>query len=214
MFTGIIEEVGTVSEFKKLSNGAKLKIKCKTILEDINIGDSISINGCCQTVTEIFSDGFAVDVSDETLRITTFKNLKNADSVNLERALTPTSRMGGHIVQGHVDGTGKFISAEKKSEFYDMTFEITDDLNRYIVKKGSISINGISLTVANINNNQIAVAVIPHTYQNTTMNLLKPNDIVNIETDVLGRYVEKFLSSRDNNSSNLTEDFLKENGFI
>ena len=214
MFTGIIEEVGTVSEFKKLSNGAKLKIKCKTILEDINIGDSISINGCCQTVTEIFSDGFTVDVSDETLRVTTFENLKNADFVNLERALTPTTRMGGHIVQGHIDGIGKFISAEKKCEFYDMTFEIPTDLNKYIVKKGSISINGISLTVANINHSQITVAVIPHTYKNTTMNLLKPNDIVNIETDVLGRYVEKFLSSRDNNSSNLTEDFLKENGFI
>ncbi len=214
MFTGIIEEIGTVSEFKKYSGGAKLKIKCKTILEDINIGDSIAINGCCQTVAEIFSDGFLADVSEETLKVTNFRTLKAADDVNLERALMPISRMGGHIIQGHIDGTGKIISIEKQAEFYNFIFEITPELTKYTVKKGSIAINGVSLTVADIRGNEIKVAVIPHTYKNTTLQQLKQNDIVNVETDILGRYIEKFLSSRDNNYSDLTEDFLKENGFV
>ena len=213
MFTGIIEEIGKVTEFVHLSNGAQIKVQCSKVLEDTKIGDSISINGCCQTVTSLGNDYFTADVSLETLNITNFTGLKIGSFVNLERALTPSSRMGGHIVQGHIDCTAKFLIYEKLSDFYNLTFEIPTETLKYIVKKGSITINGVSLTVADINGNLIKVAVIPHTYQNTTLSNLRSNEIVNIETDILGRYVEKFLSSDDNNSR-LSEEFLKENGFM
>ena len=213
MFTGIVEEIGSVAELIKYSNGACLKIKCEKVLEGTKIGDSISVNGCCQTVTSIGEKIFTVDVSEETLNVTNFKELKIGTFINLERALTPASRMGGHIVQGHIDCTGKFLIYEKLSDFYNLTFEIPAEAIKYIVKKGSITINGVSLTVADINGNLIKVAVIPHTYKNTTLSNLRSNEIVNIETDILGRYVEKILSP-DNNNSRLSEDFLRENGFM
>ncbi|MBR6099582.1 riboflavin synthase [bacterium] len=213
MFTGIIEETGKVIEFERFGNGAKIKIECSKVLDGTKIGDSIAINGCCQTVTSLGSNYFAADVSSETLNITNFPEMKIGTPVNLERALTPTSRMGGHIVQGHIDCKGTFISSEKLSEFYNLTFEVPENMTKYIVKKGSIAINGVSLTVADVNRQLVKVAVIPHTYSNTTLSQLKMNEIVNIETDILGRYVEKFLSS-DNNNSRIDENFLKENGFM
>lgn len=213
MFTGIIEEIGKIAEYTKLSDGARLKVSCKEILDDIKIGDSISVNGCCQTVVEFTKDSFISELSEETLKVTNFGDIKSGYSVNLERALTPTTRMGGHIVQGHVDCTGKLISVERLSGFYNMRFEIPEKNTRYVVNKGSVAVNGISLTVANMENNIFSVAVIPHTYSGTTLAKLNIGESVNIETDVLGRYVEKFLSS-DNNSSRLSENFLRENGFI
>ena len=213
MFTGIIEEIGKVIEFIHLNNGAQIKVQCSKVLEGTKIGDSISINGCCQTVTGIGDDFFTADVSAETLNVTNFTELKIGSYVNLERALTPSSRMGGHIVQGHIDCTGKFILYEKLSDFYNLTFEIPNEMAKYIVKKGSIAINGVSLTVADIRGNLLKIAIIPHTYQNTTLQNLRSNEIVNIETDIISRYVEKFLSL-DNNNSRLSEEFLKENGFM
>ena len=213
MFTGIIEEIGKIAEYTKLSDGARLKVSCKEILDDIKIGDSVSVNGCCQTVVEFTKDYFIADISEETLKVTNFGDIKLGYSVNLERALTPTTRMGGHIVQGHIDCTGKLISVEKMSGFYNMRFEIPEKNTRYVVNKGSVAVNGISLTVANMENNIFSVAVIPHTYSGTTLAKLNIGESVNIETDILGRYVEKFLSS-DNNSSKLSENFLRENGFI
>jgi len=213
MFTGIIEEIGKIAEHKRLSNGARIKVACSEILNGTKLGDSISINGCCQTVVEIGKDFFACDVSEETLKVTNFSELKAGMLVNLERALTPSTRMGGHIVQGHIDCIGKLIHCEKLSDFYNMVFELSFDNLKYVVKKGSIAINGISLTVAEVKDNTITVAIIPHTYFNTTLMSLKISDTVNIETDILGRYVEKFLLS-DDNSCKLNEDFLKENGFI
>ena len=213
MFTGIIEEIGKVAEFSKSSNGAKLKINCAIVLGDVKIGDSISINGCCQTVVNIGSNWFEVDVSYETLKVTNFSKLKTGEEVNLERALTLQSRLGGHIVQGHVDCIGKYIDVKKLSNFYNLYFEIPKDMTKYIVKKGSIAINGISLTIADITENSFYAAVIPHTFENTNLKNLKFNDIVNIETDILGKYVEKFLLP-DNNVSKISEDFLAENGFI
>ena len=214
MFTGIVEEIGKIIEFDKLLNGARIKIQCSEILKDTKIGDSISVNGCCQTVVELDSRFFVADISAETLNVTNFSKLKIGTNVNLERAVTPTTRLGGHIVQGHVDGIGIFILVEKLAEFYNLLFEIPDDLTKYIVKKGSITINGVSLTVANIEKNIVKVAVIPHTFKNTTLSMLRANDIVNIETDILGRYVEKFLLSRNNNISKINENFLIENGFM
>lgn len=197
MFTGIVEEIGKIKSF----NGEKLVVECKKVLENTQLGDSIAIDGCCQTVVNLTSNTFSTDVSTETLKI--IKGFKAGELVNLERALTPESRMGGHIVQGHVDGVARYLG--------EMRFEVPKELDKYIVYKGSIAINGVSLTVAQNERNTFAVAIIPHTLENTNLKTLKTGDFVNIETDIVGRYVEKFLSTKDNN---LTEDFLKENGFM
>ncbi len=215
MFTGIIEEKGFVKSFAKISDGAEIEISCKTVLDDTKIGDSIAINGVCETVTEIstLSGTFKAKVSAETLAVTTFKDLKTGDVVNLERALTLNSRLGGHIVSGHVDSAGKLVSVENLSEFCNMTFEIPSENSKYIVYKGSVAVNGVSLTVAKAENNKFTVAVIPHTYQNTNLSKLKTGDFVNIETDILGKYVEKMLSVRDN-KTDISMEFLQENGFV
>ena len=215
MFTGIIEETGIVKSFIKNSNGADITIQCEKVLQDTKIGDSIAINGCCQTVVALGNDFFRANVSDETLNVTNFNLLKSGTPVNLERALTPTSRMGGHIVQGHVDCTGKFIKKEQLNDFYNLYFEIPTEQCKYVVKKGSIAINGISLTVADISGNIFHIAVIPHTFAQTTLSTLRIGDLVNIETDILGKYIEKLLSASDNSAkSNIDENFLKENGFM
>ena len=215
MFTGIVEETGTIKSFNALSNGAKLEVECKKILSDINIGDSICVNGVCQTVIEYTDSSFTVMLSDETLNITNFSSAKQGDYVNLERALTLNTRLGGHIVSGHTDCIGKLISVEELSEFYNLRFEIPFEMTRYVVYKGSITVNGISLTVAKIQNNIFTVAVIPHTYQNTVLKYLKQGDSVNIETDILAKYVEKLLGLNDNKTnSNISMEFLKENGFV
>ena len=215
MFTGIIEESGTVKSFIKHSTGADITIQCSKVLENTQTGDSIAINGCCQTVVSMTENSFTANVSEETLNVTNFNLLKTGSTVNLERALTPSSRMGGHIVQGHVDCTGRFIKREQLGNFYNLYFEIPADQCRYVVKKGSIAVNGISLTVAGITDNIFHIAVIPHTIENTTLKYLEINDYVNIETDILGKYVEKLLSVSDNkHRSKIDENFLKENGFI
>lgn len=197
MFTGIVEEIGKIKSF----DGKRLVVECSKVLEGTQLGDSISINGCCQTVVSMSTNSFSADVSAETLRVT--KGFKTGENVNLERALTPQTRMGGHIVQGHVDGVARYLG--------EMRFEVPKELDKYIVYKGSITVNGVSLTVSRNEGNTFCVAIIPHTLENTNLKDLKTGDLVNIETDILGRYVEKFLSTKDNN---LTEDFLKENGFM
>lgn len=199
MFTGIVEEIGLIKSF----DGKNLIIECSKVLDGTKIGDSIAIDGCCQTVVSLGSDYFCANVSSETLRVT--KGFKSGAKVNLERALTPASRIGGHIVQGHVDGVAKYIG--------NSVFEIPKELERYIVYKGSITIDGVSLTVSKTEDNKFSVAIIPHTQTNTTLQYLKSGDFVNIETDILGRYVEKFLSVK-NNDSNITMNFLAENGFV
>ena len=215
MFTGIIEEIGKVKSFTKENNGAKLVISAHTVLEDSKIGDSIAINGVCETITEISDNSFAVMVSDETLSVTNFSSLKTGDNVNLERALTLQTRLGGHIVSGHVDCKGILVSKEYLSDFYNLYFEIPQDYSKYTVYKGSITINGISLTIAEINQNIMKIAVIPHTFENTNLKDLKIGNIVNIETDILAKYVEKLLKLNDNNEkNNISLEFLAENGFV
>ncbi len=212
MFTGIIEEIGEIKVFRRTSNGnATLEVLCHKVLQDCKLGDSIAIDGVCQTVIEFSQNSFKVEVSQETLKVTNFSTFAQGQKVNLERALTPTSRMGGHIVQGHVDSTGKLLKIEKLDNFYNMFFET--DSTKYVVKKGSIAINGISLTIADVNETAFKIAVIPHTYSNTTLKNLNIGSIVNIETDILGRYIEKFLSPNDNKSK-ISMEFLRENGFI
>ncbi len=215
MFTGITEETGVVETYKKRTNGAEICIKCSKVLEGTKIGDSISVNGVCQTVTKIFDNSFAAQVSDETLSVTTFNDLKIGERVNLERALTLSSRLGGHFVSGHIDCVGKLVETEQFNEFYNMKFEVPQKNTKYIAYKGSITVNGISLTVAKIYNNIFEVAVIPHTYSQTNLRDLKIGDCVNIETDILAKYVEKILLANDNNNeSKIDMQFLQQNGYV
>ena len=213
MFTGIIEEIGILKSFKLVSENAEIVVECKDVLKDVKIGDSIAINGACQTVTSFNENSFSAEVSKETLGVTNFSEFKAGDKVNLERALKLNERIGGHIVSGHVESCAKFISAVKNSDFYDMTFEVNSEASRYIIKKGSVTLNGASLTVAEIQGNMIKVAVIPHTFENTNLSNLKSGDKVNVETDVFAKYIEKFLLN-EKTTSIISEDFLKENGFM
>lgn len=215
MFTGIVEELGKIKSFERFSNGAKLTVECNDILSDIKIGDSICVNGVCQTVTDYNSSSFSVMLSDETLNVTNFSDVKQGDYINLESALTLSSRLGGHIVSGHIDCIGRLVSVEKLSDFYDIEFEIPHENSKYIVYKGSITINGISLTVAKVDENRFTVAIIPHTYENTVLKYLKTGDCVNIETDILAKYVEKLLGFSDNKTKDtISMEFLKDNGFV
>lgn len=207
MFTGIIEEVGKIKSF----SANTIEIECFNVLENAKIGDSICVNGVCQTIVSLNNNSFKADLSYTTQKTTTFSQIKNGDYVNLEKALTLQSRLGGHIVTGHIEGVGKIIKKEKESEFFNIFIEIPNNLTKYIVKKGSIAIDGISLTVADINNNIVKVSVIPHTYNNTNLHYNKI--FVNIETDILSKYVEKFLSTNNNINTVIDEKFLRDNGF-
>lgn len=208
MFTGVIEEIGTAFP----EGGNTLVIECLKVLEDVKLGDSISIDGVCQTVVEFDKNSFKVQVSEETLNVTTLRMLKSGTKVNLERALAMGDRFGGHIVTGHVDGPGKVKSIQKLSEFYNINVEADSSLTKYIAKKGSITLNGISLTIANIVNSEFSIAVIPHSFENTNLKFLKSGDFVNLEVDILAKYVENFLSTGNNKT--IDQDFLRENGFI
>lgn len=225
MFTGIIEEIGTVKEFKKSDNNALITVECKKVLGELSdktkLGDSIAINGVCQTVIDLKENSFSAQISNETLKVTTLDSLKSGEKVNLERALTLSSRLGGHMVTGHIDGTAKLLKKEKQTSFgqnfYLLTFEAQSGLSNYIVKKGSVCINGISLTVAEVKLDNFDVAIIPHTFENTNLTELKTGGFVNIEVDVLAKYVEKFLSTGNNvvvEKTKINESFLEENGFF
>ena len=208
MFTGIIEEKGQILTI----SDKKIVIKCSKVLEGSKIGDSICVNGVCLTISEQNTNSFTADTSAETLRITTLGKLKSGSVVNLERAMPMNGRFGGHIVTGHTDNVAKIIGIKRHDEFCDLEIELTKEQAKYVVKKGSITIDGISLTVAEIQEQKITIAVIPHTLENTNLIDLKIGDFVNIEVDILAKYIEKFLSTRDN-SSGMSLDFLQRNGF-
>ncbi len=208
MFTGIIEELGKVRHITT----NKIQIECKKILDDNRIGDSIAVNGVCLTVADLGKDFFTADISPETIRVTTFDKIQSGDLVNLERAMSVNGRFGGHVVSGHIDTKGKCLDINKIENFYILKIELSDDYAKYIIKKGSIAINGISLTIAEINDNVINCAIIPHTFENTNLKSLKINDFVNIEVDIFAKYIEKFLLSGDN-KSRINYEFLAENGF-
>lgn len=208
MFTGIIEELGKITEIK--SN--IIVVECVTVLKDSKPGDSIAVNGVCLTITKLLNNGFVADISNETLNITTFKYLKAGDFVNLERAMPINGRFGGHVVSGHIDNIAKIIDIKKNNEFYDLKIELSPNEEKLIVKKGSIAINGISLTIAAIKDSIVNIAIIPHTYENTNLKKLSTGDFVNIEIDIFAKYVEKILSTSDNKSG-ISLEFLKENGF-
>jgi riboflavin synthase len=198
MFTGLIEEVATVKSLKPLGSNLKISIAAKLVLEDIKLGDSIAINGVCLTVTDFDSQAFSVEAVKETLNVTALKNLKVGDLVNLERCLRAEDRLGGHIVQGHVDTVAECINIVDQQGSYDLHFRIDTAYSKYIINKGSISISGISLTVVKIEADTFYVSIIPATWQKTNLSQLQQGDLVNIEVDVLAKYLEKMSKSMIN----------------
>ena len=216
MFTGIIEEVGVVKSIRMGAQSAVITIQAEKVMEDIHVGDSIATNGVCLTVTSFDKNSYSVDVMHETLRRTNLGTLKSGSRVNLERAMAADGRFGGHIVAGHVDDPGTITSMEKDDNAIWVTIRTTPAVLKYIVEKGSIAIDGISLTVARVDDKSFAVSVIPHTGANTTLLEKKPGDTVNLETDMVGKYVEKLLryeESEEKPQSGITMDFLKSHGF-
>lgn len=215
MFTGIIEEIGIIKNVKKNNKSSIITIQGKKIFEDINIGDSISVNGVCLTVTKFSNEIFTADVMNETLSRSSLDSLQNGSYVNLERAMSASGRFGGHIVSGHIDGTGKIIKIKRDDNAIWYTVTVENNLIKYIVEKGSIAIDGISLTVVNVNENSFSVSIIPHTSQETILSHRLVGDIVNIENDIIGKYVEKLITFEKNkkDESNITMDFLINNGF-
>lgn len=216
MFTGIVEEIGVIKKITKGVNSEKLLIQCNKVLEETKLGDSICTNGVCLTVTDINDHSFQADVMTETLLRSNLGNLTLGSEVNLERALTLSSRLGGHIVSGHIDGVGKIVSLKRIDNSIEVTIEAKLSILKYIIEKGSITIDGISLTVTYVDNKAFKVCIIPHTGENTILLKKKVGESVNLECDILGKYVERLLSFKveEKKKSNISEGFLRENGFI
>lgn len=215
MFTGIVEEIGKIKTIKKGKNSARLVINAKKVLEDVKLGDSIAVNGVCLTVTEFSNSEFGVDVMHESLRKSSLSTLKNDSSVNLERAMLLNGRFGGHIVSGHIDGTGEIINIKNDDNAIWYTISAKDKIMKYIIEKGSITIDGISLTVANLSESDFSVSIIPHTQEETILKTKKIGDIVNLENDCIAKYVESLLNFKEKSEvkKDITMDFLLENGF-
>ena len=212
MFTGLIEEQGRIKSINLTSKGMELCIECYKILEDITLGASICIDGACQSVTDFQEHSITVQTSNETLSVTTYKNLKKGDFVNLERALTLNKRLDGHIVSGHVDCIAEFIKNIDDGFSKRYFFKMPDEFMKYVVYKGAIAINGVSLTVASIEKNIFSVELIPATLKKVNLSNLKKGDFVNIETDLFAKYVENIVKSESENRINYS--FLSENGFV
>jgi riboflavin synthase len=193
MFTGIIEELGRVRSIEKRGEDARIVIEAHTVTDGSHNGDSISVNGVCLTALDVSADSFCADVSKETLFRSTLGSLKESSPVNLERAVTPVTRLGGHIVQGHVDARGKFLGSEDHGESWTFRFAYPKEVARYLVFKGSVAVEGISLTIANLTDDYFEIAVIPKTFEVTNFAKLKPGDHVNLEVDVIAKYVERIL---------------------
>lgn len=215
MFTGIVEEVGVIKNIKHGQHSAVLTIQAKTVLEETRIGDSIAVNGICLTVTRLFPDGFSADVMHETLNRSSLAGLTAGSVVNLERAMPANGRFGGHIVAGHVDGVGHISDIRRDDTAVWYTVHAGPEILRYVVEKGSITIDGISLTVATVEQDRFSVSLIPHTAQVTILGEKGPGDTVNLETDIIGKYVEKLLrpAPEPTGSRGVTLEFLAENGF-
>ncbi len=215
MFTGIVEELGTVKRIDRGSNSCQISILAKKVLEDVKLGDSIAINGVCLTVISFDQDNFAADMMAETLEKTNLKNLGSGQRVNLERATRLGDRMGGHLVQGHVDAVGTIVEQQKVDIAQVIRISAPEELLHYLVAKGSVAIDGISLTVVEVLADSFTVSIIPHTAKMTTLGLKKTGDTVNLESDIIGRYVEKLLKrSEGKKKTVLTSEYLAQHGFI
>lgn len=210
MFTGIIEEIGKIKSITRSSRSVALEIQAKKVLEDTKVGDSIATNGICLTVTSLTGGGFRADVMPETMRRSNLGTLKPGDRVNLERALCLSSRLGGHIVAGHVDGTGRITDIQRDDIAVWITISADAQLLRYMIEKGSITVDGVSLTIAYVDEAVFRVSVIPHTQEETTLTGKHTGDIVNLENDMIARYVEKLMGKEN---KGLSLEFLQANGF-
>lgn len=215
MFTGIVEETGSIKNIKRGAASAELSIEASKVLEDVALGDSIAVNGVCLTVTDFSGSMFTADVMHETLDRSSLGALRPGSPVNLERAMKADGRFGGHIVSGHIDGTGHISNISRDDNAIWYTIDTSGDILRYIVEKGSIAIDGISLTVASVDESSFKVSIIPHTAANTILAVKKIGDVVNLENDIIGKYVEKLMRTAENETeeSCITEAFLIENGF-
>ena len=220
MFTGIIEGLGTVAQVRPMDGGSRLTVAADFALEGTETGDSIAVNGACLTATSLQGTHFTVDVSPETLSKTTFKTVKIGDRVNLERALKLSDRLDGHLVSGHIDGLGTITGKQNQGNAIVVTFSVPEALSKYMIPKGSVAIDGVSLTINNCEKLSFNVSIIPHTAKITTIGLKDAGAEVNIETDMLGKYVEKFLNGRGRDSeekrgaASLDMQFLAKTGFL
>ncbi|KGR73522.1 riboflavin synthase [Ureibacillus manganicus] len=212
MFTGIIEEIGKVTAIKKDSTSMELTLHCPKILTDARLGDSISVNGVCLTITNLQNEQMAVDVMPETVKATNIHQLKIGDPVNLERAMSANGRFGGHFVSGHVDGSGVIRSIRPVSNAVYIEIGISRELVENCIPRGSITIDGTSLTIFNVSDQSVTISLIPHTFTETILGMKKVGDQVNIETDLLGKYIQHHIKNKEN-QSNITLDFLKQHGF-
>ncbi len=212
MFTGLIEEVGKISRVTSNPEGKLFEISSTKVIEDLHIGNSVAVDGACLSVVSVINDRFTAQAVDETLSRTTLVYFKPGVQVNLERAISANGRFGGHFVQGHVDGVGSISSIVKTGESATITVQISDELKQYIVPKGSIAINGISLTVASIIANRITVAVIPLTFRDTNLKTIRMGDLVNIEVDLLAKYIEQFVTGKSSVKP-ITEDTINSWGY-
>jgi riboflavin synthase len=221
VFTGIVEEIGSVKHIVKGASSCVLNISAQKVMQGTRLGDSIAVNGVCLTVTDIFAGGFSADVMPETLRRSGLGQLTSGSPVNLERAMAADGRFGGHIVSGHIDGTGTVAAVKREDNAVWITINCPDRILKYIIEKGSIAIDGISLTVAYVDSKCFKVSIIPHTAKETTLLTLGVGHLVNLENDVVGKYVEKLLSYKkdtspeeNNSQSKVDLNFLAENGFL
>ena len=214
MFTGIIEEIGKVSDVNPIPGGKTIKISAVKILNNISVNDSVSVNGVCSTATEVDEQGFTVDAVGVTLEKSTFSELQISSPVNLELSLKLSDRLGGHFVLGHVNGTGVIKEIIKLGDNYLMRVNVPNNMKKYLIDEGSITIDGISLTIAELKDSTIGISIIPHTWNNTTLQYKNAEDRVNIETDVLAKYVERLTNKKEFEQKNkLSENWLKELGY-
>ncbi|MCE2401356.1 riboflavin synthase [Candidatus Poribacteria bacterium] len=213
MFTGIIEEIGTITEVQPQSNGITVKIKAETVLEDAKVGDSIAVDGPCLTVRDLEQEAFVADISEETLRRTTLRSCKVGTRVNLERSLRLGDRIGGHLVLGHVDEIATISGWKNEGSSSIMQVTVSPKVKPYIAYKGSIAVDGVSLTIANVSDNKFEVALIPHTLQVTALSGKRNGDIVNIEVDVMARYIETLMQNQVPPSQTLDLEFLQKHGY-
>ena len=215
MFTGIVEEIGYLKNTSHGERSMRLEIGCREILTDARLGDSISVNGICLTVNKLGDHSFYADVMPETMRHTNLGRLASGTKVNLERAMSIERRFGGHIVTGHIDGTGILSNLSREDNAIWITIKADREIMKYIIHKGSVALDGISLTVQHLGTGEFKVSIIPHTRDYTTLPDKKPGDVINIECDVIGKYVERLMSfgKEEKSKGNLTLEYLLENGF-
>lgn len=214
MFTGIIEEIGTVSRIERKTKSLTISIFAQKILEDIHLGDSIAVNGVCLTVTAFNSQSFEVDVMPETFMATALNKLSSGIQVNLERAMAANGRFGGHFVSGHVDGTGTIIEKKRVENALYMTIQVSESILPFLMEKGSIAIDGASLTLFSIEGSSITISLIPHTQKETVLAKKNIGELVNIECDMLAKYIHRIMTHPEKAEANITLDMLAKNGFI